>query len=205
MEFFSPATAHAASRVIDTLALSLNLVTWTLDVSNAFFHATEDEQIFVEPPLEWLETFWQENPDRDVRWRCRKILYGRRKGPRAWTTHAANCLRDLGAEQSDMAPQFFVKRGASAQQSVFMELHMDDFHVAGATTEGSVFIESLRGMFMLKVEGPHLPGCEYTHLKRRRMVFAEGVLLQPRSSLIDSVLVALGLENAKESPTPWSL
>ena len=103
-EYFAPQTSHIAARVVDTVALAKNIYTWTLDVSSAYLHAHEDEEVYVGPPEEWLEEYSLENPNRRVMWQMLRILNGRRKGAKAWMQHAAVELKTLEAHRCEAAP-----------------------------------------------------------------------------------------------------
>ena len=103
-------------------------------------------------------------------------------------------------EQCDIAPQFY--KGVGAYEGIFLELHMDDCHLAADLAAGPPFIDMLKTKFVLKVAGSHLPGCEYDHLRRRRIVTAAGTLIRPRFSLAISVVERLWLKKAKGAPTP---
>ena len=45
----------STGRIIDYLSLKNSYHTFTADVTNAYFHVDDDEEIYVDPPAEWLE------------------------------------------------------------------------------------------------------------------------------------------------------
>ena len=69
---FAP-RSPTTSRVIDLVAIERGWPTMKADVSVAFYHAPEEEEVYVMPPADWLEL----QPDPSVRWRLRKQLAGR--------------------------------------------------------------------------------------------------------------------------------
>ena len=65
--------------MIDLIAVKRGWPTLGADVSNAFFHAEEKEEVYVKPAAEWIE----EDPDARVgmMWKLCRQLQGRRKAP----------------------------------------------------------------------------------------------------------------------------
>ena len=52
-DLFAPSTTAITARVIDIIAAKRRTHTLTGDISNAFFHAEEDEEVYCQPPQEW--------------------------------------------------------------------------------------------------------------------------------------------------------
>ena len=102
-DLYAPSTVVSTSRVIDLLAVKHNLHTFTCDVSNAFLHVDEVEEIYVQPPREWLDRQEHQN----WAWRMKKMIYGRRRAPQGWLDLAARILKAESMVQSSACPCFF--------------------------------------------------------------------------------------------------
>ena len=160
-EFFAPSSTAPTSRMIDILACKCGLARLTLDVKRAFLNVPEDEEIYVQPPREWLES----QSDQEVVWRMNRVLYGRRKGTSAFVEFLASLLGQLGFERCAAAPQLFRKR------STVMEAHVDDLHAAGEVEDLRQLAEKLEAHVAIKGDSIYRPGStgEYEHLRRTRM------------------------------------
>jgi hypothetical protein len=101
--------------------------TFIAEVSNALFHAAEDEEVYVQPPGERVEAHAASGGDVYVVWRLRRQLHGRRRAGQAWLDHAATVLRDLGFSRCPAAPCFFVDKA----RGFAIELHMGNFYGTG--------------------------------------------------------------------------
>ena len=116
-DLFAPSSGVSTSRVVDALAVRNDWPTMGVDISSAFFHAPEKTEVYVEPPVEWVEV----DPEnrRDTLWRLRKQLHGRRKAPQEWLEHAAGVLKQEGFRQCAEMPCFF----HHSSKDVTVELH----------------------------------------------------------------------------------
>ena len=183
------------------VAVRYNLQTLTADVSNAFFHAPEDEDVYAKPPPEWLLQRAAAGESVAVAWRLKKQLYGRRKAGQAWVEHAAKMLVDkVGLTRCAVAPYLF----ADTKRKMIVELHMDDIH-ATATTKGLDDLErALKENFKMKHCTRHsaAQNNDYEHLKRRRLRMKDGTLVVPGTRYVADVVEILGLETANTATTP---
>jgi len=75
---FAATPSAAGSRVIDMLAVKLDLCTCTADVSTAFLHAYETEDVFVEPPEGYFSNEFEAGT---FVWKLKRKLYGLRSSP----------------------------------------------------------------------------------------------------------------------------
>ena len=112
-------------RLVDTVAAKRRQPTLTGDISNAFFHADEDEEVDVQPSAEWYAM----HPEYEGKvWRMLKQIYGRRKATRKFADHmSAILVNECGLEQSKAAPHLYrcLRRG------IVYEMHVDDYHATG--------------------------------------------------------------------------
>ena len=90
---------------------------------------------------------------------------GRRRAGQMWMLKLAAALKQLGFEQCQEAPQFFVKRSPWA----FLEAHMDDLHGVSSKIGAAEFTREFRAL--IDVKGGDGIGYDmvYAHLKRFRM------------------------------------
>ena len=54
-DLFSPSSGHSTSRIIDYAALKRRICTFISDVTNAFLHVDIDEEVYVDPPEEFID------------------------------------------------------------------------------------------------------------------------------------------------------
>ena len=83
-----------------------------------------------------------------------------------------------------------------------MEVHMDDVHGFGPGQQVQKFKEDLAAHIWFRDGGVHHDGAEYDHLKRFRKKLNRAVTIESNPKYLDAVLELLGLEGAKDVPTP---
>ena len=149
-DLFAPGASHVHSRLIDFCCLkgglAEELFTFELDVVDAYYHAEELEEVYVGPPLLFVEQLRRKGEPTDVMWRLKKQLPGRHRAGQMWTEHLAGLLVDIGLEQCQEARQFFVQR------SLWLGLgaHMEDMHGFGGKMAIAEFVKQLRSRLELK-------------------------------------------------------
>ena len=195
---FAVSSHPIGHRVIDHIAMKLNLPRFTFDARRAFLHVEELENVVVKPPSIWLEWRQAQGLDTNVVWRMKKVLYGRRVAGQRWVDHLAGLLEGEGLTRVAAAPQFF----CDPSRKLFLETHMDDGHGCGPIKLSKELCERLNEKVSLKVQGPHSVGSVYSHLKRERNLYFNGTFLKPDSKHIDTIVSLLGLEQANPVSTP---
>ena len=80
-------------------------------------------------------------------------------------------------------------------------MHTDDVHGFGPDLQVEKFKEDLAAHIWFRDGGVHHEGAEYDHLKRVRKRFS-GVTMESNPKYLDAVLELLGLQGAKDVPTP---
>ena len=78
-DLFTPGSTHNENRVIDHLSLKHGLPSFTVDAVDAYYHADEEEDVYTEAPPEVLAAARAKGDTRDLVWRLRKQLPGRRQ------------------------------------------------------------------------------------------------------------------------------
>ena len=83
-----------------------------------------------------------------------------------------------------------------------MEVHMDDVHGFGPDSQVEKFKEDLAAHIWFGDGGVHREGAEYDYLKRFRKRLNGAMTIESNLKYLDAVLELLGLEGAKDVPTP---
>ena len=199
--YFAPTTSVSTARLLDILGAKKHLLHFTIDASNAFLHApvAESEQVFVEPPLEW-----QAEHGVDKVWRMKRWLYGLRRAPQAWLQWISSIMVEkLSFKRCVVDPCFFVRGLGDPGKALYIELHMDDFHGVGASSEEiKSFFAELSQFVLTKCSGPYGEGARCTHLRRDRVLQADGIKIYPSSKYILDVLMLMEMQNCRTMATP---
>jgi len=198
-DVFAPSSTPQMSRVIDYLILKWRLQAVELDATNAFNHVPEDEEVFADPPAEWLEREGREGRSIDVKWQLVKVLYGRRRAGQKWVDWLAEVLSSIGFQRCEEAPQFFY----DPTRPCVVEAHMDDMHCGILPGKPyDTFYAEMSAFVKLKSTGPMGVGASYEHLKRKRIRTAKGTWIVPNPKYLENVKKRLGMENCASAPTP---
>ncbi|OLQ03440.1 Retrovirus-related Pol polyprotein from transposon TNT 1-94 [Symbiodinium microadriaticum] len=196
-DVFAVASSQATSRIIDSIGVKKGYVFFTLDAENAFWQVPIDEECYMYPPEEWLEKRRAQGLSTKVLWKLKKEWYGRRVAGQKFVDWAAKQSASEGFERSVVAPWFF----HHGPKDISMEVHMDDFHGTGPEKESIEFLEALSLKMVMKYK-IHRVGDSYEHLRRLRTISHQGMFVQPNPKYLQSMLKALGLDQANPAPTP---
>lgn len=207
-DIFSPGITASTSRIIDVIVLKradfdIEMSTFFVDATGAFWQAEQVEEVYVHPPGRWKER----NPDAaDKLWKLKRQFPGQRVVGKAWTEHFADALEELKCKRCESNPQLYYNE----EMKVGMEVHMDDFHGFGNKNDVGVFVEKL--VKVIKAKGGEfiLWQKEYFYVKRSRVKMIEehrvparrAVQVKPNEKYFDNIINLFRLENAKEVPTP---
>ena len=201
-EFREDLFAPGASTALDELWIfsRLNIVCllslWTAQWFN--HQAPELDDVVVGPPEEYLNRLRAAGMSTDI-WKLRKQLRGRRQVGQRWVDHLTSGFVDkLGFTRCVSAPQFFW----NSDRQVGMEVHMDDVHGFGPDPQVEEFKEDLAAHIWFLDGGVHREGAEYDQLKRFRKRLDGVMTIESNPKYLDAVLELLGLEDAKDVPTP---
>ena len=193
-DFFAPGAPYCTGRIVDILSLERRVPAFTLDCTDAFHQAPELDDVVAEPPEEYLNCLRAAGMCTDIWWKLQKQLPGRRQAGQRWFDHITSALVDkLGFTRCVSAQQFFW----SPDRQVAMEVHMDDVHGFGPDPQ----VEKFKDIWF-RDGGVHHEGAEYDHLKRFRKRFNGVMTIESNPKYLDVVLELLGLEGAKDVPTP---
>ena len=190
------------SRVIDFLALKDSdpddpIVTFELDCVGAYYQTKQDEDIYVDPPEEWLAARRQQGLDDNVTWRLLKQLPGQRAAGNRFLKKVETEFAEIGMEICPAYPNIFRKPGTR----VVIDTHMDDWHGCGRLSEAEVVLTQLRERFRLKGTDGFILG-SYWHIKRWRSKGPEGTFIRAHPKHIMNVAESLNLLEANPAKTP---
>ena len=157
------------------------------------------DDVVIEPPEEYLSRLRAAGKCTNIWWTFERQLPGRRHAGQRWVDHFTGVLvSKLGFTRCVSAPQFF----CSGERQVDMEVHMDDVHGFGPDSQIEKFKEDLAVHIRFRDGGVHHDGSEYDHLKRFRKKLNGVTTIESNPKYLDVVLKLLGLEGAKDVPTP---
>ena len=134
---------YSVLRLLLTLSLNNNC-TRTGDILIAFLHAaaaTDDLHMY--PPTEFYN-----KADRIV-WRLNKAIYGPRSSPKAWQTHLADVLQQLGLQRSTAEPNSYYTQ----QRSASILVYVDDLLLLGDEATVNKIFEAIQQHLLLRPTG----------------------------------------------------
>ena len=190
-------TSANTSRILDVLlAKGPGYTAVTGDVTCAFFHADEEEEVYVDPPTEWKDIHGHE-----WTWKLAKQLY-------VWK---ATCAKEVQWQGSisdvPRTPNVEVQGSAHLYfhpvKKVAIEVHLDDFYAVGPGNAPWEVMSELKKFLTLSLEGPFTVGDSFVHLKRKRVITEDGVWITPSDSHLKKLLELTGLNwksTGRETP-----
>ena len=195
-DIFGVTSSANTGRILDYLLAKKQLRAYLADVECAFFHAPEEDEVYVEPPQEWKD----DHPDEDYVWQLVKQLYGRRPAPRAFSDFVAGVLIDeIGMKRCVEVPHLYYHE----ETEVCLEVHVDDFYAVGPGEAAGNLLQRIGQRMTLKIEGPYDIGSTFVHLKRVRVVAPEGVYISASPNHLKKLLKLTDLsEGSKGRDTP---
>ena len=113
---------YSVLRILLTLSLNNNWTVRTGGISVAFLHAaaaaTDDLHMY--PPTEFY------NKADGIAWKLNKAIYGLRSTPKAWQTHLADVLQQLGLHLTAKPNIYYTQ-----QLSAYILVYVDDLLLLG--------------------------------------------------------------------------
>ena len=91
----SPGASNLGSKIVDFCALKLGVPTFKIDAIDAFWQVPETEEIYSEPPPEYLAMLEAEGKSTDIVWRMLHQLPGKRKAAGGWADFFAGASHYL--------------------------------------------------------------------------------------------------------------
>ena len=107
-EIYASTPFFCVLRVLLTLSCNNNWIVGTGGISTAFLHAAAAAaaaaatDLYMYPPREFYR------PRDGVIWKLRRAIYGLCSSPKAWQTHLAEVLQQLGLQRSTTKPNIYI-------------------------------------------------------------------------------------------------
>ena len=155
------------------------------DVTNAFFHAAEDEDICGECLPEFKDQLAAEGEDTDVLFKFVKKVYGRRDGPQGFCHFMNGVMCQKNLIRCEALPCFFWHENLH----ILVELHQDDFQCMAPAESLMWLKEEVKDEIRLKFSETVYPGMRYTLLKASRLVTSRGTLIVASARHITDISV----------------
>jgi len=105
-DFFAPTPCGVCDHIIELIAAKRGWPMLVADVTSAYCHAAETEEVYMYPPQEDVEAHRDTHPKGFV-WRLLRQLYGRRKAGNIWQDHLAEILESINFVRIMADPTFF--------------------------------------------------------------------------------------------------
>ena len=170
---------YSVLRLLLTLSLNDNWTVRTGDISVAFLHAAAaTDDLYMHPPTEFY------NKADGIVWKLNKAIYGLRSSPKAWQTHLADVLQQLGLQRSTAEPNIYYTQ----QRSAYILVYVDDLLLLGDEATVNKIFEAIQQHLLLRPTGTLTVGntvsCSRTqhHQQRRLLRTWTGRQLQQHTS-----------------------
>ena len=121
-EIFAPTIRYSSLRLLLSLANSLDLHLYGLDVSNAFARADVDESLFVEQPHGFVKL---DDFGKPYVCKLKKGLYGTKQAARLWNQKFRRFLLSQGWRQHESDPCTY-QRTSAKYGTEFLGVYVDD-------------------------------------------------------------------------------
>ncbi|CAE7690184.1 unnamed protein product [Symbiodinium sp. CCMP2592] len=186
---FASTPSLATLKLLLTLACTFNWFVLAGDVSTAFLHALLSEEIFVIPPGEFY-------PNGGVLWKLRRAMYGLKQSPKAWQTHFASVMADLGFKRLKSDPNLYFH----PEYKVYLLCYVDDVLLFGAKEPCEHLFAKLQERLLLRREGTLQPGESINFLGRCITRREDAIEISMPTSYVDKILEEYALLECRHSP-----
>lgn len=134
-ETFSSVVKMTSFRLLMTIAAMHKWDITQLDVTNAFFHGTLDEEVYMSfPPCYSVPASVQDKyPGQRLVCHLLKSLYGLKQAPRQWFIALPIALLSFGFKQTNGGPSLFVYSHSS--DMVYLLIYVDDMVMIGNSSK----------------------------------------------------------------------
>ena len=180
-------------RLLLTLSLNNNWTVRTGDISVAFLHAaaaTDDLHMY--PPTESY------NKADGIVWKLNKAIYGLRSSPKAWQTHLADVLQQLGLQRSTAEPNIYYTQ----QRSAYILVYVDDLLLLGDEPTVNKIFEAIQQHLLLRPTGTLTVGNTVSFLGRNITNRGDYYELGLADSYNNTLLEEAKMENCKPATAP---
>ncbi|KAM0001536.1 putative RNA-directed DNA polymerase [Helianthus debilis subsp. tardiflorus] len=189
-ETFSPVAKINTIRVLFSIAANKQWPLHQFDVKNAFLHGELEEEVYMEAPPGFTESF---KPGEVCR--LKKSLYGLKQSPRAWFGRFTLAMKKYGFKQSNSDHTLFLKQRGKLITCLI--IYVDDMIVTGNDEEKMKRLKAnLFSEFEMKDLGrlKYFLGIEVLRSNR-------GIFICQKKYILD-LLAETGMIDCKPSDTP---
>ncbi|GJT04421.1 putative RNA-directed DNA polymerase [Tanacetum coccineum] len=189
-ETFSPVAKINTIRVLISIAANKGWPLHQFDVKNAFLHGELKEEIYMEAPRGFTDSFGE----REV---CllKKSLYGLKQSPRAWFGRFTLAMKHYGFKQSNSDHTLFLKQRGNLITCLI--IYVDDMIITGNDKEE---ITKLKKNLFTEFEMKDLGRLKY-FLGIEVLRSKQGIFMYQKKYVLD-LLAEIGMVDCKPADTP---
>lgn len=192
-ETFAPVAKMNTIRVLLSIAVNLDWQLHQLDVKNAFLNGELSEEVYMDSPPGWEESF------RGKVCKLRRSLYGLKQSPRAWFERFTGTVKKYGYLQCQADHTLFTKHSSSGSITMLI-VYVDDIVLTGNDDKE---IQQLKSFLAREFEIKDLGNLKY-FLGMEVARSKKGICINQRKYVLD-LLKETGMTNCKPAETPMDL
>ena len=184
---------YSVLRLLLTISMNNNWTVRTGDISVAFLHAAAaTDDLYMHPPTEFY------NESDGIVWKLNKAIYGLRSSPKAWQTHLADVLQQLGLQRSTAEPNIYYTQ----QRSTYILVYVDDLLLLGDEEVTNKIFAAIQQHLLLRPTGTLTVGNTVSFLGRNITNKGDYYELGLSDSYNNTLLEEAGMESCKAATAP---
>ena len=194
-ETYSPVISHTSLRMMLSLAASMNLEIYQMDVDTAYLYGVLEEELYLQQPGGY--EIHGENGEKLV-CRLRKAIYGLKQAGRCWWKNLDSFLKEEGFGPVSTEPCLY-KKGNSSSCMMMIAVYVDDLIVAATTkTEIMEIEELLSSKYSIKpaVVLRFVLGIRVRRDRRSRLIYLD------QCTYSNAILTKFGMAESNRVKTP---
>jgi transposase InsO family protein len=192
-ETFSPVAMLKSIRILLSIAASLDLEIWQMDVKTAFLNGSLDESIYMMQPEGFIEKGQMEKVCK-----LQKSIYGLKQASRSWNIRFDQAVKGFGFIQNLDEP--CVYKRIKGDKLVFLILYVDDILLIGNDVGVLTSVkEWLAKQFDMKDlgEASFILGIQVIRDRKNRTIALS------QASYIDKILSRFSMQDSKKGMLPF--
>ncbi|KAK4855041.1 hypothetical protein QYF36_003447 [Acer negundo] len=192
-ETFSPVAMLKSIRILLSIAASLDLEIWQMDVKTAFLNGSLDESIYMMQPEGFIE-----KGQVDKVCKLQKSIYGLKQASRSWNIRFDQAVKGFGFIQNPDEP--CVYKRIKGDKLVFLILYVDDILLIGNDVGVLTSVkEWLAKQFDMKDlgEASFILGIQVIRDRKNRTIALS------QASYIDKILSRFSMQDSKKGMLPF--
>ncbi|KAK1591530.1 hypothetical protein Q3G72_009150 [Acer saccharum] len=192
-ETFSPVAMLKSIRILLSIAASLDLEIWQMDVKTAFLNGSLDESIYMMQPEGFIE-----KGQVDKVCKLQKSIYGLKQASRSWNIRFDQAVKGFGFIQNPDEP--CVYKRIKGDKLVFLILYVDDILLIGNDVGVLTSVkEWLAKQFDMKDlgEASFILGIQVIRDRKNKTIALS------QASYIDKILSRFSMQDSKKGMLPF--